>query len=459
MTVVEPAAARAGSIRWAAVIALLVGTFTGTLINNIVNVPMRAVAQGLQVPVTEGTLVVTAFNLSFAILMPLGGWLGDRVGRRRLFCWAVIMLAGGAVGAMLAPSLGVLVACRVVQGAGTAAILPTVMGLLSDMHGRDHAGVVLGMWAAMNGLGRAIGAPLGGALASSLSWRWIFVPAVPLAGLALVGALFFVPRSPPAGRPLEWRGALSLTAGCGLLIGAVSAIPEAGLASVGVLGLAAGGVVALAAFIRVSRCQHAPFIDPGLLVEPSFVRSSLSAFAQMFCLAVALLAVPLSMTGAGHGVSAAGLVVFALPATMMLLGPVAGWAIRRVGARRSLRSGMVVLVAAQVVLVVVLGARRAPIGALVAALVLEGIGAAFVQTPAAVGATRSAAGRMGSGLGLFNLVRFAGAALGAAWVAIALGGRSGDYLAVFAACAVIASLGLLGTWAGSDPSVVVHTVD
>lgn len=443
---------RGGRIRWGAVGALLVGTFTGTLVNAIVNVPVRTIATSFRVPVATATLVVVAFNLSFAVLMPLGGWLGDRLGRRRLYCWAVGTLAVGSIGAMLAPSIGVLVACRVVQGAGTAAVLPAVMGLLGELHSREQAGVVLGLWAGVNGLGRALGAPLGGAIVAGGSWRLIFVPAVPLAAIAVLGALRAVPRSVPSGRPLEWRGALLLTAGCGMLLGAVTAVPGAGAASAVVVGLAVAGVGALVGFVRVSRRAAAPFIDPGLLREPSYVRSSLAAFAQMFCVASGLLAVPLVLTGGGDAVAAAGLVVFALPAAMTAFGPVAGWSVRRVGARRSLRLGAAVLVATQVLLLVLFAGHRAPVGLVVGVLALEGIGAAFVQTPTAVGATRSAAGRVGSGLGLFNLVRFAGASLGSAWVAIAVGGHVADYRSIFVAGAVVAGAGLVGTWAGPDPA-------
>lgn len=439
-------------IRWFPVFALLVGTFTGTLANIVVNVPVRQIAGGLHVPVVQGTLVVTSFNVTFAVLMPLAGWLGDRIGRRRLFCLAVTTVAAGSLGAVLAPSLVALVVFRAVQGAGTAAILPTVMGLLADTHERDQIGVVLGMWAGVNGLGRAVGAPLGGALAAALSWRWIFIPALPLCALAFAGALLAVPPSVPLRRPLDWRGALALTAGCGLTIVAVSVAPETGVASPVFAGLVAGGAGGLAGFVWIGKRSRAPFIDPALLAEPSYVRSSAAAFGQMFCVAVALLAVPLSMTVHGNAVQAAGLVVFSLPATMMVLGPVAGRVVRRFSPRRALRIGMIVLVAAQVLLLLAQIDGPAPVGVLVPILVLDGAGAAFVQTPAATGATRSAAGRAGSGLGLFNLVRFAGAALGAAWVGLVLGGRSGGIAATYGACTVVAVLGLLGTWAGPSPA-------
>lgn len=444
---------RAVPRRVAAAFVLLSGTFTGTLINNVVNVPIREISHGVGVSLAGGTLVVTSFNLAFAILMPITGWLGDRIGRRRVFCWAVLTIAAGSGGAMAAPNIGVLVACRVVQGAGTAAVLPTVMGLLSQMYGPEQRGRALGAWAAMNGLGRAVSAPLGGYLASSLDWRWVFAPGVPLGILALCGALLWVPKSAGQSLALDWRGAVLLTAGLGLLVSGITVIPEAGVASVPVVALCGGGVVVLAVLVRSTRHRPDPFVDPSLLREPSYLRSALAAFAQMFCLSVALLATPLYLTR-GHRMStvAAGLVLFVLPAVMMVLGPVAGWMVERIGARRLLRIGMAVLVIGDGLLAATTSAAGGGTTTVLAGLLVVGMGAALVQTPAAVGATRSGAGQRGTGLGLYNMVRFVGSALGAAWVAMSLGLGSG---ATFVLCSLLALAGLSATWAGasapSDP--------
>ena len=115
---------------WLVLVPLLVGTFTATVNNAIVNVPMVDILTDLHVSLANGALVVVAFNLAFAVLMPLSGWLGDRIGQRRLFCIAMAGLAIGAVGAAVSPNLGVLVGFRVMQGVATAAVLPGVMSLM-----------------------------------------------------------------------------------------------------------------------------------------------------------------------------------------------------------------------------------------------------------------------------------------------------------------------------------------
>lgn len=442
-----------GKVAWIALAPLLLGTFCGTLNNNIVNVPLRDVMRDLKVPLSSGALVVIAFNLTFAVLMPLTGWLGDRFGRRRVFCAAVLVLALGAVGAAESTSFPMLVAFRIVQGAATAAILPTVMALISTMFGTSGRAQALGIWAAANGLGQAVGPPVGGLLANWFGWRMVFWPAVPLLVLSWVGAMRFVP---PGGLPHErfdWRGAAALTVGATLLIAAASAIPHTGAGSPLVLGLAIGGAGALVAFWHHIGSVERPFIPPQLLREPSYVRSSLAVFAQMFCLGATLLAVPLFLTRFGdRSTVAVGMLVFALPAAMTVFAPFAGLASERLGPRHALRGGLVILGIGEAGVAVFVGPSSSTVG-LVTFLAVVGAGVAFVQTPAATGATRSPAGRYGSGLGLFNLIRFAGSALGAVWVSIILS-NAHSYSIVCVGCIAMAALGFTATFAGRSPAAI-----
>lgn len=437
---------------WWALAPLLVGTFTGTLNNNIVNVPLKVVMRDLHVPLAEGALVVIAFNLTFAVLMPITGWLGDRLGRRRIYCAAVIVLSAAAAGAALAPNLPVLVAFRVVQGAATAAILPTVMALIAQIFGTNGRGRALGLWAATNGLGQAVGPPVGGLLAGWLGWRTIFWPAVPLGVIALVGALKWVPVAPVESRRLDWPGALTLTLGAASVIAAATAVPREGVSSPLVIVFGVVGAALLAGFLWWIRKARAPFIPPQLLREPSYLRSSLAVFAQMFCLGTTLLGAPLYLTRSlGQSTLHAGLLVFALPVAMTVLAPFAGIATERLGPRRVIRGGLLAIGVGDAAVGIEFATHAGRGVDLAVALLIAGAGVAFVQTPAATGATRSPAGRYGAGLGLFNLVRFAGSALGAAWVAIVLSG-GGSYGLLFGACVGAALLGIVGTFAGPSPA-------
>lgn len=436
-----------GRRAWLALCPLLTGTFLGTVNNNIVNVPLRDILGDLAVPLSRGVLVVVAFSLTFAVLMPLTGWLGDRLGRRRVFLAACLGLAAGACGASLAPTLPVLVGFRMLQGAATAAVLPTVMGLISDLFDESRRGRAMSLWAAMNGLGQAVGPPLGGAMADWLTWRSMFLPIIPLALVAFAATLRLVPAAPSRAVSLDRSGALTLTFGATLAIAAVTAVPQ-GLPAYVAPALGAGATVLLVAFVRGVRRTPHPFVSPQLARDRAYVRSSLAVFAQMFCLGATILGVPLQLTQQGMSTTATGLIIFALPVVMSVWAPIAGYLTDAQSPRAVIRIGLLVLAASELLLAggLATGHGRGPF--LVAVLVLIGTGIALVQTPAATGATRSPSGRVGAGLGLFNLVRFSGSALGAAVVAIVVE-VSGSFALLFAACAAAALLGLAGTFAGA----------
>ncbi|MFC5749343.1 MFS transporter [Actinomadura rugatobispora] len=440
-----------GAGRWAALVPLLLGTFTGTVANTIVNVPLSLILDDLGVPVSAGSLLVIAFTVTFAVLLPISGWLGDRYGHRRVFTAATAVLGAASAAAALAPDLTSLVAVRAVQGAATAAMLPTVMSLIAALFDGARRGRALALWAAVNGIGQAAGPALGGGLATWAGWRAVFWPIVPLGLAAAAVAVRLVPRDRPRSVPLDWRGASLLTLAAGLALGAASAVAPLGAASPVVWLGALAGALAAVAFLFAERGRADAFLPPRLLLEIRYLRSCLTVLAQMFCLGATLLGVPLYLTTVRRTETlTAGALLLCLPLAMSVLAPVVGVLMERLGARPVLRCGLVLLVAGQSGVAAVLTGHGGVPG-LLAALLLTGAGVALVQTPAATGATRSEAGRYGAGLGLFNLVRFGGSALGAAWVAAVLD-RSPAFGAVFVGCAAIAALGLLSSFTGPDPA-------
>jgi hypothetical protein len=326
---------------WLAVLPLLLGTLTSTLSNNIVNVPLRDIMQDLRVPLSRGALIVIAFTLTTAIMMPIAGWLADRVGRRRVYLWAVSMVGVASCGASLAPTLDVLVGFRVLQAMAAASTLPAAMGILTELYGIESRGRALGLWASTNGLGQAIGPPVGGLIAAWLSWRWIFMPTIVVSVIAATVAFVVIPRDHGRPAPLDWRGAVTLTSGAGLVIASASAVPQVGVTSPLVIALAVAGVFVLFLFWRSMGRGSAPFVDPRLFREMSFVRSTLAVFTQMFCLGATLLAVPLYLTRTlGRSTTSAGLIVFAFPAALTLVAPFAGRAAKGARTRWVLRLGV-----------------------------------------------------------------------------------------------------------------------
>ncbi len=238
---------------------------------------------------------------------------------------------------------------------------------------------------------------------------------------------------------LDVLGAATLTLGSAGIVLGLSMFGQSGVAPAVppvVLTVSAG---VLAWFVAHCLRAPVPFVDVRLLVESRFARSAVAAFAQMFCLGTALLAVPLRLTATGESTATAGMVLFALPAVMAALAPLVGRTTDRIGGRRVLRFGLAVLVVTQGALAVVLSADEPNLWLVACVLAVTGAGIAAVQTPAAAGSTRSPAGAQGTGLGVFNLIRFGGSAVGAAWVTIALSAWSVGV--VFVACAVVVCIG------------------
>jgi MFS family permease len=432
--------------------ALLAGTLVGTVSNNVVNVPLGAILDEFDAPLGSGVFVVVGFVLGMAATMPLAGWVGDRFGRRRTYCAALLGTAVCAIGAATAPSLPLLIGWRTLGGVAAAAFGPAIMGLISWMFSGQRRGRAVGAWASVNGFGQAIGPTMGGLVADTWGWRWVFVPLVPVALAGFVGALRYIPSYPGARMPFDVAGAAALTVGTALLVLGLALIPRPDIPVWAVAGMVAAAAAALAWFTWHCARVEQPFVHVRLVVESRFARSTLAGFAQMFCLGATLLAIPLYLVGNGSSTSMAGVVLFPVPATMVLLGPLVGRWLDRLRPRRVLRTGLVVLLIAQVALSIGAAQERLLPAVLITILVVTGTGIALVQTPAATGATRSPAGADGTGLGLYNLVRFTGSAMGAAWVAVAL--EVSTYPAVFAASAVIVALGLAGSFIGPDPQPI-----
>lgn len=434
--------------------ALLGATIIGTLSNNILNVPLREVTDSFHASVSAGVLVVSSFVLVLAAGMALTGWVGDRFGRNRTLTAALILMAAAQIGAALAPSLGVLVGLRAVQGLACSAIPPQVMGMLSDIFPARQRARMIGAWAAANGAGQAVGPPLGGLLTDLWGWRSIFWVLAPLTVL-VIGFTRGLPRSDsPRPPPLHWPGAVLLTLGATLVMTAATAIPQRAVpiwVDV-VLGLA--GVACAVGFVQVSRRSARPLVELRLIVEIRFVRSTVATFAQMFALMTFLVTVPLYITGTlGRSTGVTGMLFFVLPAAMAVLAPIVGALSDRVGPRLVLRYGLVVLIISCVAMGVFTEQQARSLPLLCVLLFALGTGVALVQTPAATGATRSPAGRQGTALGLFNMMRFGGSAFGAAWVAVLY--PRGAMLLLFGGSALLLVMALVVSVLGPDPEPIL----
>lgn len=433
-------------------ILLLSVTVLGTMSNNIINVPLHAIADDFDKPISVAVLSVSAFILVLAVAMPITGWLGDRFGSKRILVAALVLMVVGQVAAALAPTMGFLIATRAVQGLACSAVPPLVMGMLVSFYPSQRLRM-MGSWAAANGVGQAVGPPIGGLVSDLLGWRSIFAIMSAASLLVLIGIVRSVPRVEGRHTRLHVAGALMLSAGAASLLVALTAVSVATVPRWEIGVAVVIGLLLLGGFLQVSRNNPRAMIPPHLIIEPRFLRSSLAAFAQMFTLGTVLVVMPLYLTGPlGLSFSQAGVLFFVLPLAMAVMAPIVSRLSDRMSPRLVLRSGLaIIIVGAAATGAVVRGEDDRgvllPVSLLLIAL---GIGMAMVQTPAAAGATRSPAGARGAALGLFNMLRFSGSTTGTAWVALVY--PMDNLMLIFAGCAVIAALGLVMSYLGPDPS-------
>ena len=231
---------------------------------SVVNVALPDIAKDLHVAsANDLSWVVTGYTLTFGGFLLLGGKLADRLGRRRVFVAGASLFAVASLLGGLAGSLGLLIGARLLQGLGGALMAPSALSMLTVVfaEGRER-NRALGVWAAISAGGAAIGLILGGVLTEYASWRWVLFINVPVAALAVLGALRILPESRDArARGFDVPGAVLATGGLIALVYALVKGNGYGWTSARTLLMLGLAVVLLGAFVVVQRRVRDPLVD------------------------------------------------------------------------------------------------------------------------------------------------------------------------------------------------------
>src|SRR3954447_10169979 len=268
---------------------------------------------------------VNAFTLTFSVLLLTGAALGDRFGRRRVFVGGLALFTAASAAAALAPSGGLLIAARALQGAGGAIILPLSLTILVAATPVARRGAVLGAWGAVAAVAASGGPVAGGALTGALSWHWIFWLNVPI-GLALI---------PLAHRGLaESRGPHDRLDGPGLAISAAALLALVWGVIEGSAPAIGAGLAGLAAFVAWERRAPAPMLPMHFFAARPFAAASAASVLAYFGLFGALFLIgQLLQVGLGATPLQAGLRLMPMTAIMAVASPAAGALSDRVGPR------------------------------------------------------------------------------------------------------------------------------
>jgi DHA2 family methylenomycin A resistance protein-like MFS transporter len=402
---------------WVSLAVVSLGLFLAVVSTTVVSVALPTLGRDLHAGATELEWVVDAYVVVYASLLTAGGALGDRLGRKGLFLAGVGLFGAGSLVAGLAPSIGVLLAGRVLQGLGPALLVPGSLTIIRAVFAdpRQRA-MAIGLWSTSSGAALAVGPPLGGLLVAGLGWRAVFWFNVPLAAALVAAGARYLPRLPrvPARGPFDWPSAVLITAAVALLAVGVIEGQARGWTSGPVLAAFVGGAAALAGFAAVSIRRADPLIDLSLLRSYAFSVANAAAFIVFFAfVGVIVYFSAYFQQVQGHGAVAAGLDVAIIGVAYAAASNVSGRLVGRFGERWPMLAGLVVAGLATLGLL-----RLEPatgIGAIWWNFALLGAGIGLCGTPMSTIAMSSVqAERAGMASAVINAMRQAGQVFGVA---------------------------------------------
>jgi EmrB/QacA subfamily drug resistance transporter len=432
---------------------VLSGVFMSSLDMFIVNIAFPDLARDFE-GTSLGSLswVLSAYAIVFAaLLVPAGRW-ADRAGRKRAFLGGLAVFALASAICALAPSVGVLVAARVLQATGAALMLPTSLALLLPEFPPERRAAAVALWAAVGGLAAAAGPPVGGLLVEA-SWRWVFLVNLPVAAVALVAGARTLReiRDPEGSRP-DVAGAALLAAGIASLTAAIVQGPDWGWADSRVVGLLAAAVVLVASVALRSRSHPAPVIEPQIVRERTTALANVASLIYFAGFAAGLLAAVLFLTSVWHeSVLTAGLMIAPGPVMAAVFAIPGGLLGERFGQRAVGAAGALLFGAAVTWWVSEMGATPDFAGTFLPAWMLGGVGVGLALPSLSAAATAALPPtRFATGSALFVMSRQIGSALGVAILVAIVGTPAADEAVAayghgwtFVAAAMVASAAVL----------------
>lgn len=332
--------------RWVLAAAILGSSIT-FIDGTVVNVVLPVLQSELGASVAQAQWIVESYALTLAALILVGGSLGDRLGRRRVFSAGVVIFGAASIWCGLAPDITQLIIARGVQGAGAALLVPGSLALISANFAKDRRGQAIGTWSGFTAIAAGIGPVLGGWLVGQFSWRWIFFINIPL-GAAVLLIVRRVPesRDEQARGSVDWRGAVLATLGLG---GVVFGLIESNVRGVGsslVIASFAVGIAALAGFVFAEARREEPMMPLGLFRSPTFAGANLLTLFLYAALGGLLFFLPFNLIQVqGYTALAAGAALLPFVLTMFLLSRWAGGLVGRYGSRLPLIAGPIIAAA------------------------------------------------------------------------------------------------------------------
>jgi len=409
----------------AVIVAATLGSGMTLLDGTVVNVALRTIGEDLDASLAELQWITNGYLLSLASLILLGGSLGDRYGRRRVFVIGTVWFAAASLLCGIAPTPLVLIIARILQGLGAALLTPGSLSMIQGVFHPDDRAKAIGAWSGLGSIAAAIGPFVGGALVEFASWRWIFLINLPIAAVTVLVAQRSVPetRDPHPPSHFDYLGAItaSLALGgvtYGLIEWGDPAAPWAALA----------GVLSGVAFVVAERREREPMLPLGMFSSRTFSAANVMTLLVYAALGAILFFLVLQLqTVGGYGALGAGLATLPITICMLLLASKGGALGTRIGPRIPMTFGPIVMAGGSLMLLGV-GEDVNYLVDVLPGLTVFGLGLALmVATLTATVLAAAPDEHAGIASGVNNAVARAGSLLAVAALPVAVGLMGEDY--------------------------------
>jgi EmrB/QacA subfamily drug resistance transporter len=398
--------------------AAVLGSGMAMLDGTVVNVALKTIGKDLDASLSELQWITNGYLLLLASLILLGGALGDRLGRRRVFVVGVVWFAAASILCGLAPDPSTLIAARVLQGIGGALLTPGSLAIIESVFAPADRGRAIGSWSGLGSIAAAIGPFVGGGLVQYADWRWIFLINAPIAVVTVVVAYRFVPETSAVteGR-FDVLGAVLAAVSLGGLTYWLIEFHSSGAPLA--LGL---GVVTGVAFIVVEHRTRHPMMPLDMFASRNFSAANAMTLLVYAALGAVMFFLVIDLqTVAGYGALEAGLATLPLTVIMLLLAARGGALGARIGPRIPMTVGPIVM-AVGVAWLSLVGADTSYWVGVLPPVCVFGLGLALMVAPLTMTVLAAApTERAGIASGVNNAVARAGSLLAVAALPVAVG--------------------------------------